>query len=347
MKKPQNVTYLFGAGASCQAIPMVNRISAELEHFAGILRSNTLQGQSDGTPNEQIKEQLLVTLEQVLVGIAKFGTIDGYAKQLWLTIQHTQLTKVKAAISYYFTVRQLGPAGIFMDEERSFFEKVDGRYYQLLSRYMKPGINGPELPSNINVLTWNYDFQIEMTLMKTHELDYVSEVFDRVAIVPDISHRNSGSGQILHLNGIAGSYVLEDGRYQSIYDRHAHTADIAGIMSECIFVIQSANRGQVSFNDTFAFAWENSAVSQKAIETAKHLLRKTDTLVVVGYSFPYYNTDVDRELISSMNLNAANKKLFYQDPNASSVDLVEMFDLLEFEPNYRLDCGRFLVPPGY
>ncbi len=347
MNNDQNITYLFGAGASCQALPMVGRIAEEMEHFAGILRSHTLAGQSDGTPNERIKEKLLVTLEEIQVGIAKFGTIDGYARQLWLTNQQSQLDKVKAAISYYFTVRQLGPAGIFMDESRSFFQKVDGRYYQLLSKYMKPGKDGPELPSNINVLTWNYDFQLEMTLMKTYELDYVSSVFDRIDIIPDISHRNSRSGQILHLNGIAGAYLLEGGKFQNIYDRHALDANIEGIMDECIFVIQSANRGQLSFNETFTFAWERSGVSQNAITRAKQILAKTDTLVVAGYSFPDYNSEVDRELISSMNLNAANKKLYYQDPRAHEVDLVEMFDLLEFEPSYKPDCGKFLIPPGY
>ena len=347
MKEPQNITYLFGAGASCQALPVVNRISKELEHFSGILRSHTFNGQSEGTPNEQIKEELLQTLAEILVGIEDFGTIDGYARQLWLNKKFSQLIKFKAAISLYFTVRQLGPPGIFMVDDRNFFQQIDRRYYPLLAKYMNQGNSGPVLPSNINVLTWNYDFQIELALMKIHNLEYASEVFDIVDIIPDLTHKNLLRGQILHLNGIAGAYNVESGMYSHIYNRHSKSAEFGDIIEKCIFVYQSAVRESISFQQTFAFAWENSAVSQLAITNAKQILSATDIFVIIGYSFPDYNRDVDRELINSMNLNASSKMVFYQDPGATEIDLVEMFDLLEFEPSYRTDCSKFLIPPGY
>ncbi|MFX5587009.1 hypothetical protein ABTE16_19900, partial [Acinetobacter baumannii] len=51
----------------------------------------------------------------------------------------------------------------------------------------------------------------------------------------------------------------------------------------------------------------------KRIEILKSLTEGTDILVIIGYSFPFFNRKIDRQLFESIGPNA---KIYYQDPNA-------------------------------
>lgn len=68
-----------------------------------------------------------------------------------------------------------------------------------------------------------------------------------------------------------------------------------------------------------SFAWENERMSggkrMNITEITKRDVSDTDILVIIGYSFPFFNREIDREIIGGMDL----KKVYIQDINAPAI----------------------------
>jgi hypothetical protein len=78
------------------------------------------------------------------------------------------------------------------------------------------------------------------------------------------------------------------------------------------------------------------------ISSAKKVLEKTAVLVVIGYSFPFFNREIDRELFLKRNF----EKVYIQDTNAKNTK--ELFSNV-FETNDKKiveysNTDQFLLP---
>jgi len=76
----------------------------------------------------------------------------------------------------------------------------------------------------------------------------------------------------------------------------------------------------------------------------KASLKQTKTLVVIGYSFPYFNRKIDRYIIECMPFL---EKIYFQAPDASN--LKERFSAINntFDSNdllLRIDLDQFAFP---
>lgn len=346
MAKPR-VTYLLGAGASYNALPVVSELSAQLKYLHSLLGNSTLDGLTqDKVPHEELKKKVQGSIEDLLRGIEQSTTVDNYARILAANGRHKKLHELKACLSYFFTVKQLASVGLFTRGVNAFFSDIDNRYIPLLLKYLPTTGADAVLPDNINFISWNYDFQLELALKQIRDFEYLSDVFGRYQIYPDPTHQNPNAKQIIHLNGIAGAYSISgSSRYNTIFDRHSGKREIKELLSGALFIFESVDRERISFNELFSFAWERDVKeSAEAIARAKQVMQSTEILVVIGYSFPNYNRDVDREILNSAN---GLEKLYYQDPNAHLVDFRRMFGLVETEVIQWPQESPFVVPLEY
>ena len=98
------------------------------------------------------------------------------------------------------------------------------------------------------------------------------------------------------------------------------------------------------FKTHLSFAWEHSENSQKMKDTIKATLEDTEQIVVVGYSFPFFNRETDREIFRNMN---SLKKVYIQDPNPKAVRLsleAVLPDNSSVEIVELSDCTQFYLP---
>jgi hypothetical protein len=67
-----------------------------------------------------------------------------------------------------------------------------------------------------------------------------------------------------------------------------------------------------------SFAWDNQQYMSKNFEDAlQKAIQDAEVLVVIGYTFPFFNREIDREIFKYMpNL----KKIYIQDPNAEQIE---------------------------
>ena len=79
--------------------------------------------------------------------------------------------------------------------------------------------------------------------------------------------------------------------------------------------IKDSHDSQFNPNNHLYFAWENSPTSPYFRELYPHI-SNAETLVVIGYTFPYFNRVIDRSIFETMG---SLKKIYIQDPFAERI----------------------------
>lgn len=359
-KLNNNVTYYLGAGASYNAMPVVDQMPAGLFFLRKYLtRADFAAVRLEA--NEIIKDATWLINEH-----KKYYSVDTAAKVYYHQEgrESENLRRLKKIVTFYFIVEQSEVIqedfnnakkalldsdswkGVFdydKLEKAGKLEAVDRRYFRLLAYFL--GSNDvPTLPSNLNFITWNYDRQLEQAF--AHFMPKRGTAPFRLEGVPglasDVHHnRPEGLKEVCHLNGKAG--VIQE-KYK-ISDMGLQYQDESLI--ECRNGLVSMY-GNLSEGNLLKFAWEENEYTSKVLNLAKEILRKTNVLVVVGYSFPNFNRTVDTELLNAFKEGGGvgiEKKVVFQDPNKARAEAMQkVFGLDYVEPF--LETDEFFIPPG-
>ncbi|MDB2462897.1 hypothetical protein N9W61_02205 [Algibacter sp.] len=164
-----NITYLLGAGASCQSLPMVKNIPEALEKFAqdflplnlnepnamsfldklGGLANKFLNKHKNDKGTFEKYHHLLLEFHRDIVWLQSesknHSSIDTLAKKLHLQNNKTDLKKLKYILSCFFIYEQTC----------NFDKRYDSFFASILESLS-------EIPSNLKILSWNYDSQLEI-----------------------------------------------------------------------------------------------------------------------------------------------------------------------------------------
>ncbi|MEZ5053877.1 MAG: hypothetical protein R2807_03785 [Chitinophagales bacterium] len=103
------------------------------------------------------------------------------------------------------------------------------------------------------------------------------------------------------------------------------------------------------------FAWENDDIVSKARQNAQNLISYSDAVVVIGYSFPTFNREIDRQLFKVFDGNCKglskkpSKKIYIQDTPENAPKIKErlkaignnLFDVAEIYT----EVDQFFIPP--
>ncbi len=331
------ITYLLGAGASAKVLPTVKAtqstrgIANSLREFSTQLTNNS---NIDSKYNPFV-ENLAKDLNWVAENSDKFGTPDTYAKYLYLR-ERSKLDNLKSALSIYFTHEQI------------INKKFDDRALIFLTTVM---FDGGFFPPNINILNWNYDFQIELAGQIFREENY-SQIQSAISVhqpplisyYPPIGARTINPNkkfQLVHLNGIAGSYHAS--QYKSTMNAFLNKPiDINDFLNRFWFDPDINH-------DLLTFAWETDTKASnhldQRIEYAQAIASDTNILVVIGYSFPFFNREIDKKIFESLKSSGNLKKIFFQDPYKKGDFLRNQFSLSdEIEILHIEDVDNYYVP---
>lgn len=96
-----------------------------------------------------------------------------------------------------------------------------------------------------------------------------------------------------------------------------------------------------------SFAWESDIDTETSIMThALNRTKDTDILVVIGYSFPYFNREIDGKIIDNMK---RLRKVYIQDPKSEGI--AQRFDTIynkgvhpKLEVKLYTETDQFLFP---
>ena len=311
-----------------EGMPLVFEVPQRILYICDLIRN------TDSTPNftsiilndnsfvEETKNLLIKDLMWLYDGAVKHATIDTFAKKLFLTERVEEYNKLKKLLAIYFIIEQV-------------INKPDSRYDTFLANILTPKL---EIPDRIKILTWNYDSQFEIafneyrkTIISPKDIGCYSLYDNEITESPAIFKVN-GTASFNNWNSLANF-------------RSNHKLNKT-ILDKIIYAYKD-NESLLSF------AWETSKKKSDdipTIRTAIKQIKEARILVVVGYTFPFFNRVVDKSLISSMDyLN----KIYIQDPRANEVmqnidAVLPVHKKKPYEPVSIIpitNCDQFYLPP--
>lgn len=146
----KDVTYFFGAGASCEAMPLVNNFNEKFAIFQNFIGERSAL------------KDLIADSSTFAKKIKAHSTFDTFFKKLFHQNKEEEINKYKTILLFYFlfehlfTYDELYHDKDFLNQHRKIY-KLDPRYEALIAGLLRPIKNQIDFYKNVNFLTWNYD----------------------------------------------------------------------------------------------------------------------------------------------------------------------------------------------
>ena len=317
-----------------EGLPVVNEIAKSLVAFQEAVRNVDIIASKNyafmdkyktiGTDINCIRSQLLEDIKELHKAAKEHSTIDTYAKKLYLTKQVSQLEKLKNVLATFFIWIQLE-------------SKTDQRYDTFLANILQ--MNNLSLPLNISVISWNYDSQFELAY-KNYSNNNLP-IYDKLG--ENSMQNNQNSGVIFKLNGSAnfGDFNMVD---YILNHREKDVHPLIQLIEYYGHLEADTKELGFDFHSHLSFAWESTVRQKEMITTINQITSDTDAVVVIGYSFPYFNREIDRAIFSKI---PSLKTIYIQDPNPESVE-PSLRAVLDENTNVKIecqkDCTQFYLP---
>jgi hypothetical protein len=298
----KNITYLFGAGASANALPVQNKLQDAVVEMSRLIKDVEIRQNwdyNDLPPKRNIKKELVIELDWLAEQIKSNGTPDVLAENLTRQRKIKDLRRLKIIYSTFLVLLQCSKV-------------TEQRYIRFLNRIMDMKTN--QIKPNVRILSWNYDFQLERGFSDYSHSSLWQLQLNYGFYQPNFYGSTENSrASIFNLNGTASFYNSELNEHTNKYDFDFHSTLLTESSFDAALRIFGIIRHiDTNYNPHLSFSWENNAVINNAIEKVKD----TNILIVVGYSFPDENREVDSRIITSMkNLT----EFHVQDPEAHNL----------------------------
>lgn len=319
-----------------EGVPIVNEIARSLLTFKKAVEDASIDSQciysfkrdnytfqNDGSNINYYRINLLRDIEDILIETQEHTTIDTYARKLFLTKKDNTFNRLKKVLSAFFVWIQLEG-------------KADKRYDTFLANILQ--VESLNFPKEISVISWNYDSQFEIAY----------RYYNPTGSLPIYEKNVEGDlppldeyGRIFKINGSAN--FGDTNMVKALFENN----DIDHIIQLIEYY------GRLGVYDTWtgtilkshlSFAWEASEKQNELMEAIKQTTKDTESVVVIGYSFPFFNRETDRAIFANMpNL----KKIYIQDPKPAAVEQSLRAVLPEGSKaiiSHEDDCTQFLLP---
>src|SRR5690554_6071292 len=206
-------------------------------------------------------------------GDLKVGSPDTLARVYALTKQTAELDFLKKNLSCFLIYEQLekyrdiNAYNKLSKEEKEFQDSIneilDRRYISFFATIMGfDKNNNPVLPENVNVVSWNYDNQVERAFQEfCIRSESLFEVQDSLSAFPRIKRIVSDKVSdrkllerfnLIKLNG-TGTFTDEEENGELFeFKKHVANSDSFGIMNNILFSRRS------NYYNRLYFAWEDT-----------------------------------------------------------------------------------------
>lgn len=300
MTEVPHVTYLLGAGASAATMPVVSGMRGVIHYWLEVVSNDRFYRSFDFWPIEENdfnleRQKLIEDFKWALDVESKHMTIDTYAKKLYLQFDINSLNRLKAVLSSMFLMHQ-------------FQKRPDPRYESFFTSLLQDSLK--RFPPQVKVLTWNYDSQMELAYRDLTTGIKHSPLPLEVTSKPHQHWIDAESFNVIRLNG-STAWKGRDYPRRQVYDDDILGNDDIEMFSK-VLDLHSAIRDGFAESE-LSFAWEQSNKNQQGfLQRVSEAVSKTEILVIIGYSFPFFNRKVDRQICGSMS---ALRKIYVQDKN--------------------------------
>jgi len=302
----QRITYYLGAGASANALPLVkifkdkrfeDFINKGMEWFDRKNefwqeKSNLFEYGEGVYPQQSLTaagDNFKRMAEAALEGIRTHVSPDTFAKKLYLSKRTEEYEEFKFVLDLYFAFEEI------------YNQKIDERWDTFYASFLDINEhNDVQLPLGLNFISWNYDRQIELSLKR-----FYSGL--------DVEFNE------LKLNGACNSFsnFNHDNIVTSTIPNDSDNFPRSFVDLNKSFLIKFPNR----FYSSLKFAWDDEKIEM--INQANNMIHNSDIIVIIGYSFPFYNRKVDSMIFNIAQSKYKSKKIYFQ---SADDEIIEKFE---------------------
>ncbi len=307
--------YYLGAGASygkrndagevLEGLPVVAEIPSQIDAFRVFIEKAetpldavyTFHGfiNVTGKSIADEKQYLLDAIDELRDRIREHATIDTFARKLYLIGDKYTFEIVKNVWCVFFIWVQIQ-------------HKPDGRYDTFLANVLDA--KTMSLPKDISIISWNYDSQIEIAYQAyRNDIELLILEKNIQGEWPSLP----ANGRIFKVNGSAT--FANRSVIHSILTNKKIPLSIQ-LIHYYYYVSTDTSQLGIQFKTHLSFAWESSANQKNMMDTIDATVSDTELIVVIGYSFPYFNREVDRSIFKMM---PHLRKVYIQDKNPVAV----------------------------
>ena len=264
--------YYIGAGASANSLPVVKDMPCLLRELANKIATCTEGDNLNGR-----MEEIVGDLRWLADSSEEFTSVDALARNCHFRADTEQMTRLKKTLVAFFLLEQA---------QRS----VDPRYRDFLSYLGQlDERQNVTMPTDVRVISWNYDMQFEKAHAEFLPPDDYPKVATALQVVPGLGDGGycSKSFSIVKLNGTA-SMELSSGHVLSRRYRTLLISDFDDTLRQLV------SRYGEDIDHYVNFAWEDDEFRNDALER----IERVETLVVIGYSFPLVNRAIDQKVLT-------------------------------------------------
>lgn len=374
--RKKQITYYLGAGASHNAIPVVENLLTRISSLTKYLEKKTIPYNNINVQKKNYRDLKKLTTLQVIIHEFNWlleecsfhQTIDTLAKKYFIQGKKEWLVRLKRALFVYFYLEQninfptikLNPEIKNQELEIPEYQDfVDKRYDDLIANLADRENDEIKLKDHVKILTWNYDMQIELALKVYLEGETfgLNKIKSSYQIHPNHHTNQLEKGESLDLDRFAtiklnGNAFIENQISKksiinkSIYDLRPSNArlledDILKYFLDFYYNFLKGPQGLYKdYYSLFNFAFEGNKVfdgQKHLLSEASKIMKATDVLIIIGYSFPFFNSSVDKNLLLRCNA----KEIIIQDYKADEIKS----RLTLLAPNFA-QSKISKVPPG-
>ncbi len=315
----KQIVYLFGAGASYNALPIYADFTTRLTDFWNFFIAE---------PTFKRSQIYVQTYQEIL----KYGTPDTYAAALTLRGETEKLNVLKTFLTLFFAYEQFDKKGLSRpplnlvgsnkeQEERRLMEDrinntLDNRYVSFLCTVCLHDDKEEVLfPENMHFLSWNYDSQFELAYSrvfnKTVPLQNLREEMGIASLTND-------KKKFIRLNGSADFNVksVDDSWFDLSIDSIQEWKNSLILVSSGKSKETLINFGFDVYERSFKDDSEEDIFIRKIRSEARNLISCADIIVVVGYSFPDFNRRIDKTMFELVRNDV---KVYVQDKNPEQI----------------------------
>lgn len=315
MSTNKTITYLIGAGASAgtpdkPVLPVVKKfpdvIRKYVNKFGEIVRAEGIHYRDNGLKG------LIADLEWLDKHSREHVSIDTFAKKLFLSGE-SKLIKLKGLLSAVLTLEQS-------------MNGIDLRYDSFFASLLNIKDRALYFPPNIKILSWNYDYQMEMSAASFIPTNNIHVVDEKMNIYPNKNLSiNTDNFCIVKLNGTCGGFKYKNEFRRKVHNLTDYKSNLTKEKEQELIKEITTDYGnhtkEIDSYPNINFAWENDTISDKGKKYALEIASKTNVLVVIGYSFPTFNRDIDIQILRSMSLH----KVYIQAPSSDIDGIIQRF----------------------
>lgn len=356
-----NVTYLIGAGASAgkrgkdlpggdpkdnsihEGLPCVNEIPNRLLYYVNLLRNtpipndiwnNPIVGLNSKLDWEYARKALLNNFQQLYTQCLRHATIDTYAKKLKLRQEEHDFQFLEQILTLFFIYEQI-------------LLNPDSRYDTFFANVLE---NDLQIPSHIQVLSWNYDSMFELAYS-----EYNNNGQLKIGSKRDTQKQDYN---IIKINGTATfQKQMQDLQTMRtaiqtkfhLIDQDRSISDVVQAKQKVLLVDMVYNyqlyiAGKQN-NTNLSFAFDDTRPSDAIYNCIDAIMEKTDVFVIIGYSFPFFNREIDRKILSRLRPQAA---VYIQDkyPNRIKQNFRAVKNTIpEGHIELKEETDQFFLPP--